>query len=207
LDCFITLISKILISTDDINILKLIKNLKNKKKIIFCSLRPKYLALDSSKAIDVYLYEVNKYNKNFIEKIDEFCVLLPTSPLRSINDLNGAINLFYKKKANSIISMSETFKPPSWNKIINMSSLAVKKNLKVNNKEIANRQITKKFFTPNGAIYVFDYKFLKKNRNYYGPKTYAFIMPKIKSFDIDDIVDFKFVSLIKKNIRILMNAK
>ena len=195
-------ISKILISTDDNKILELIKNLKNKKKIIFNSLRPKYLALDNSKAIDVYLYEINKYNKNFREKIDKFCVLLPTSPLRSVNDLNKAINLFYNKNANSVISMSQTFKPPSWNKTVNLNNLAIHKNLKINNKEIANRQKTRNFFTPNGAIYIFNYKFLKRNRNYYGKKTYAFIMSKIKSFDIDDIKDFKLVSLIKKNIRI-----
>lgn len=194
-------ISKILISTDDNKILELINNLKNKKKIIFTSLRPKYLALDNSKAIDVYLYEINKYNKNFNEKIDEFCVLLPTSPLRSVNDLNEAINLFYNKNANSVISMSETLKPPSWNKVVNLNNLAIQKNFKISNKkEIANRQKTRKFFTPNGAIYIFNYKFLKRYRNYYGKKTYAFIMSKIKSFDIDDIEDFKLVSLIKKNI-------
>ena len=35
--------------------------------------------------------------------------------------------------------------------------------------------------------------------NYYGQKSYAYIMPKLKSYDIDDFEDFEIVKYILSN--------
>ena len=43
---------------------------------------------------------------------------------------------------------------------------------------------------PNGAIYVFRTEVLSSTRQYYTKKTYPYIMPRERSVDIDNLLDF-----------------
>tara|TARA_B100000787_G_scaffold163912_2_gene146050 strand:+ start:1397 stop:2089 length:693 start_codon:yes stop_codon:yes gene_type:complete len=188
-------ITEIFISTNDLRVIKIASSYNINTPF----LRPNKLATDKSPAIEAYLDSIEKLNMNLKKKYRNFVVLLPTSPLRSVNDIDKAIEVFQKKKADSVISMSMSHQPIEWHKKIS-------KNYKVDKtfnskKSVSNRQNLEKTFVPNGSIYVFNYNFLKNSKNYYGNKTYAYIMPKIKSYDIDDKTDFEIVKkfLIKKN--------
>ena len=39
--------------------------------------------------------------------------------------------------------------------------------------------------------FLYSITIFKKSKNYYGKRTYGYIMPKVKSFDIDDQTDFQ----------------
>ena len=127
---------------------------------------------------------------------ENFIVLLPTAPLRDAADIDNSINLFRRKKAQSVISMTEAFYPIEWN-----HTVSLEKKVKAYSKNfdaVTNRQKLKKTFIPNGAIFIFNYQLLKKTRKYYHKNTFAYIMPKDKSIDIDDIYDFKLAEFIIK---------
>ena len=66
----------------------------------------------------------------------------------------------------------------------------------INFKEIQNRQSAEDLYIPNGAIYVFDTNYFKNKKKYYSKKTYGYLMPKERSIDIDDILDFKLAELL-----------
>ena len=116
---------------------------------------------------------------------------MPTAPLRKPKDIDNSIKLFIKKKADSVISMCQTHHPIEWQKKIDK-----KKKIKSIFKDIKstyNRQKLKSTYLPNGSIYVFNFNFLRKKLNYYSKKSFAYIMPKITSYDIDDKLDFEII--------------
>ena len=186
-------ISKIVLTTDDTRIIKITKLLKI-DKIDIPFIRPKNLSKKNSSARDVYLHCIKYLENRDLIKIDNFCVLLPTSPLRTVNDINNTIRLFKKKKAKVCLSVSET-KPRNWIFKLNKNKIELFSN---NQKKSSNRQLETKNFIANGSIYVFDHNYLKKNDTYFSKKTYAYIMPKLRSIDIDTIEDFQIAELIKK---------
>lgn len=185
-------ITKVIVITDSLKIARISK--KFGAEVPF--LRPKRLATNNSLAIDTYIYVINKLKKKNIY-VKEFIVLLPTSPLRSSADIDNAINLYKNKKADSVISMRVLECPLDWSKKISSSYLVKSpyKSFKPN----FNRQYYQKTYVPNGAIYIFNTQKILKYRSYYFKKTYAYLMSKKKSIDVNDIIDFKIAEFLKKN--------
>ena len=86
-------ITEIYISTDN---KKIIKYFEKDISVKIPFLRPKELSKDSTKSIDVYLHMI-KYLE-LRRKVENFCVLLPTCPIRSPKLIDQAIRIFNKKK-------------------------------------------------------------------------------------------------------------
>ena len=74
-------------------------------------LRPEHLATDNAKAVDNYIYVIDRLNKEFGYDVKDFVVLQPTSPLRKVEDIDGSIELFKGKNADSVISFTEEHHP------------------------------------------------------------------------------------------------
>jgi len=180
-------VDRIIISTDDEDIANVCKD--TGVEIPF--MRPKELSKDNSLAIDNYIYTIERLNTDFNSNYKEFIVLLPTSPLRNSIDIDGAIELFYKKKADSVISCVEMSHAPLWaKKICKNGKIENYFNIEIDNK---NRQELEPAYIPNGSIFIFKYSLLKGKYTYYSEDTYAYIMPKERSIDIDSISDFNYV--------------
>ena len=160
-------------------------------------LRPKRLATSSSLAIDSYIYTIKKIQKNEKKKIRTFMVLLPTSPLRNSNHITKALNKFNSKKHDSLISVSRSDVPISWNKILDKKGFL--KEIFIENGILKNRQHSRASYIPNGAIYIFKFNLLEKYRKYIFKKTIAFIMDKRNSIDIDNIEEFNLAKKYFKN--------
>jgi CMP-N,N'-diacetyllegionaminic acid synthase len=180
-------ISEVIISTDCKEIEAIA--LKNGAKSYF--LRPEYLATDKAKAIDNYIYTIDRLNNDFNFNINDFIVLQPTSPLRKDIDIDTAIEMFNSKKSDSVISYTEADHPIEWHKYISKDGGLEN----IFSETILNRQTFKKTYYPNGAIYVFSYKLIKLN-SYYNENSYAYIMPKFRSIDIDTLEDFQYAELL-----------
>jgi CMP-N,N'-diacetyllegionaminic acid synthase len=182
-------ISRVIVSTDSKKISKIAK--MSGAEIPF--LRSKKLSSYKAKAIDVYIDVLNKIKIKEKIKINNFVVLQPTSPLRKSRDIDLAIELFNKKKAYSVISISKFETPLEW--ILKKRRGKIYKKF-INLKEIQNRQSAEDLYIPNGAIYVFDANYFKNKKKYYSKKTYGYFMPKERSIDIDDILDFKLAEIL-----------
>lgn len=178
-------ISRIIVCTENLEIAKIAK--KYGAEVPFH--RPKNLAKDNSMLMDSLFYFIERIKRTEKKFYRNFIVLLPTAPLRDAVDIDNSINLFRKKKAQSVISMTEAFYPIEWNHIISPDKRV--KAYSKNFDAVSNRQKLNKTFIPNGAIFIFKYHLLKKTRRYYHKNTFAYIMPNDRSIDIDDIYDFK----------------
>ena len=187
------LVDRVIVSTDSTEIANISK--KYGAEVPF--MRPKYLATDKSKAIETYIYTVKKLKQLFNLTSDDFVVLQPTSPLRNSSDIDKAIRVYFKEKADSVLSCVETEIIPFTLFELDGSAIKIEKKSKL--RHFMNRQeIKKSYFMVNGAIYVLNYNKIKNNNSYFLKNTHAYIMPKDRSIDINNIDDFKFAEILKK---------
>ena len=188
-------IDEIIVSTDCEEIAEIAK--KYGATVPF--LRPKRLAKDSSDSIDVYKYTIKELEKKNKKIYNNFISLLPTCPLRNYKDINNAINIFFKKKADSVISVTEAAYPIEWN--LSISNNGNLKKIFKHSNNTKNRQKFKTLYIPNGGIYIFSKAKIFNNKEFYFKKTYSYIMPKERSIDIDDKFDLDLAKIIiKRNI-------
>ncbi len=172
-------ISKVIVSSDDEEIL----NIAKEYKADFIK-RPDELASDTATTFDAL-----KHTLENVEKYDYVVLLQPTSPLRSEKHINEAIELLKEKNADAIISVCEMEHSPLWsntlNEDLNMSNFL--------RDEVLNKrsQDLPKYYRLNGAIYICKTDKLLENKGFFLKENiYAYKMNKKHSVDIDEEIDF-----------------
>jgi len=179
-------IKEIYISTDDERIIKFYEK---DKKIKIPFVRPYRLSGDNTKSVDVYLHLI-KFLESKKKYVKNFCVMLPTCPIRNSKDIDKAINTFKKKKLKYLISVRET-NPLEWNLKINKRGFL--KKIENISPSVRNRQDHDQTYVPNGSLYIFNTNSFKKNNNFMNNKTYCFKMNKLHSMDIDNKTDYEII--------------
>ena len=130
------------------------------------------------------------------EKYDIVILLQPTSPLRTSQHIKDAIKLFFEKDADTVCSVCETPHPMFWCNTLN-KNLSMKNFIKKEYQK--RRQELPKSYTLNGAIYICKTKYID-NLDFYSNKSFAYVMNKNSSIDIDENLDFQLCELIIKNV-------
>lgn len=180
---------EIMVSTDSLKIAEISKSFG--AKVPF--LRPKELANDNAKTVDVIIHALNYYvNKNI--EFDYFMLLQPTSPLRNSKDIKNAVNLLFDRNANSVVSVCETEHSPLWSNTL-PEDLSLANFIKQEVKNIPRQELPK-YYRINGAIYISNVDFFIREKDFYGEKSYAYIMSPERSIDIDNLVDLKLAEIL-----------
>ncbi len=186
-------IDDVIVSTNDNRISDIAK--EHGAEVPF--LRPSSLAKDSSKSIKVIEHTINslaQVNRNFTHLV----LLQPTSPLRTSQHIDEAIELYKRKKAKAVISLTKLEHPIEWTGMIS-EDLLMNDFL---NKSLGNSQ-SQEFigrYHFNGAIYVINIdSFQKKKALIFRDETFAYIMQNSDSIDIDNYLDFKLAEIIMAN--------
>ncbi len=156
-------------------------------------LRPKNLATDESPTVDTVLDLIKK-----LPNYDYVVLLQPTSPLRTIEDIDSAIDIMKTAKAKALVSVCESDESPYW--MYKMNANNILSPLVEATESISRRQDLPKSYTVNGAIYVAHTDYLLKNKSFFGAETLGYVMEKEKSFDIDSADDFKEVEMIIERV-------
>ncbi|MFA0056795.1 acylneuraminate cytidylyltransferase family protein [Vibrio echinoideorum] len=173
-------INQIFISTDDQEIAEVARSFG----IDVPELRPSHLASDTASTADVLTYTLEKFGNN----VDIVVLLQPTSPLRTAVHIDQALELFVKKQASSVVSVTPCEHPPTWsNTLPDDGSLGEF----VRPEALKRSQDLEEFYRFNGAIYIFDVcKLLKCRDICYTNESFAYVMENKDSFDIDQQLDF-----------------
>lgn len=149
-------------------------------------LRDAELAGDKASSWDALRSVVRKYAK-LGKEFDTVTLLQPTSPLRDAKDIQSAFDLFEKKNATGVVSVCEVDHSPLTCNVLGEDH-SLKGFLDIN--RAGRRQDMATFYRINGAIYIQRTDLLMNEMNIYGEGSYAYIMDKKKSVDIDDEFDF-----------------
>jgi len=175
----IKLNKKILITTDDPDILKIGKN----HGILSPWLRPKNLSKGNSKSISFALHAINWMKKKY-GKPKDIILLQPTSPFRSIKTLNKMLSIF-KKNKQSVATATDNLKK---NKKI-VFTYKNKVIQKIN--KIKKRKLIKKVNIV-GNIYLNSVENIKKYRDFVNKRTEIHYIKNLRELvDIDTPQDFK----------------
>ncbi len=148
--------------------------------------RPKELAADDTRSIDVVIHALNFYKE---VGYDYVILLQPTSPLRDENDIDSAIEHFFNKNATSVIGVCEVEHSPLWSNILD-DTLSMNNflNDKYNN---SRSQDLPTYYRINGAFYMSEVSSVLKNETFFVKKDiYAYVMSQEHSVDIDTFLDF-----------------
>ncbi|GHV32177.1 hypothetical protein AGMMS4952_22100 [Spirochaetia bacterium] len=150
-------------------------------------LRDISLATDTASSWDVVKKTIEEY-KNIGCEFNIAVLLQPTSPLRVAKDITDAFNLYKAKKANAIVSLCEVDHSPLWSNTLPEDHSLV--NFIRQDIKSMPRQLLEKYYRINGALYIVNVHYLMCNADIYQNNCFAYIMPKERSVDIDDEMDF-----------------
>lgn len=183
-------IDYVLVSTDDEEIKQV--SLKYGAEVPF--LRPKEISNDTAKSIDVVLHGL-KYLEEHGNIFDYLVLLQPTSPLRTYEDIDEAIEVLMGNKKDSLVSVCEAQENPVLMRIIDNERLRPFIEFKGDN---LRRQDLPRFYIFNGALYINSVNMLTNESVFVNDNTMPFVMESNKSIDIDTMLDAKLVELILK---------
>jgi len=181
-------LDRIIVSTDDKEITELAKVYG--AEVIA---RPADLAKDDTPSLPVfqhairYLEEVEHYHPDVI------VILQPTSPLRTVEDVDGVVEKFLQTDCDSVVSVCKVECPPQWMYILKVDRLqpVIK-----GREKIIRRQDAPEVYRLNGAVYVTHRDVIMKQNTVMGNDTRAYIMPVERSIDIDTEVDFQLADVL-----------
>lgn len=158
-------------------------------------LRSKQTSSDYASSSDAILEVIKMYEK-MGEIFDTFCLLQPTSPMRTAEDIKDAYRLYAERDAFAVVSMTEVDHPLSWCGIVGADGSLDGFISESDNKQ---RQLQANYYRPNGAIYIASISEYRKNQFLYREGTYAYIMPRKRSIDIDSDFDFKLAEFLMRD--------
>ncbi len=175
------LICKVIVSTDCARIASIAKNYG--AHVPF--LRSEALSTDTSTTQSV----INDiFNREEFKDYDQFIILQPTSPLRTTQHINAALELLNNKGVEGVVSVCKTEHNPLWS-----NTLAADNSMNnFINASILNKrsQDLPQFYRLNGAIYAYKTaSFIKNKGVFYNNKVFAYEMPCKDSIDIDEQLD------------------
>lgn len=158
-------------------------------------LRSLTTASDTASSWDMVEEVLNCYRK-IGKEYDTFCLLQPTSPLRTFEDICAAYDLYREKAFFAVVSVCEAEHSPLWCGQLPKNGEFIGF---INEEKTKQRQATGKFYRLNGAIYIVNTKKFKKCQSLYQKGSFAYIMDQKKSIDIDTELDFKLAEFFKES--------
>ena len=173
-------IDKVVVTSDDSEILGIAES-----SGVSVINRPVELASDTSTTFDAIKHTINNVNNyNYI------VLLQPTSPLRTAQHIDEAIEILFERSADAVVSVCEVDHSPLWsNTLPNNDNMSNFIRNDVLNKRSQDLEV---YYRLNGAIYICDVnRLLQEERFLLKENIFAYKMDKSVSIDIDEEIDLK----------------
>lgn len=185
-------VDAVVVSTDD----PVIYEHAVAKGCLEMGLRPDELASDTAAKWHVWQHALGKAEE-LVGKVDAFLDLDCTSPLREMSDIDGALNAFFDKRPDMIMSCTEARKNPYFNLVEPDPSgcLHVSKPLPGG---VVARQQAPTVWEHAASTYVVDPDYLRRAKGLFEGRVMPYLMPPERCLDIDTELDFKIVEFLMK---------
>ena len=178
-----TLLDDIAVSTDDQEIL----DIAGQYDDIIPIKRPKSISGDRSLAIEYVQHVLLTLNKTY----DAVAIIQPSSPFTLGEDIDGTIQLMYQEKAESaasIVKLDHVIHP---SKLKLLDGYHLKPYLQSENDRMAEHELPD-LYVRNGSVYVARPSILRESHKLIGSLCAGYLMPRERSLDINDVLDFRF---------------
>jgi N-acylneuraminate cytidylyltransferase/CMP-N,N'-diacetyllegionaminic acid synthase len=151
--------------------------------------RPAALAADTASTPDVLLHAID-YLASIGESFDYLVLLEPTSPLRTVADITGALEELSKSRyAESIVGVAKAeASHPSFlfrlhDGLLNPMSGAQPTGLR-------RQDLKEDFYYLEGSVYVSSVESFRAHKTFYHEATAAWVVDRYKALEIDELSDF-----------------
>ena len=156
--------------------------------------RPIELAQDSTPTILAVIYMLEQLANSIPSIHYDYVVLLqPTSPLRSMVDIDICIEKCVYQNTNTCVSVTKSEQSPYWMYTVNEDSRM--RSLIQSSELISRRQDLPTVYVLNGAVYVAKCDWLLQTKSFLAEDTIAYIMPQERSLDIDTELDLALLEI------------
>lgn len=172
-------IDYVMVSTDD----EEIADVSKQYGAMIPFMRPAELASDTARTVDAILHCI-KSLKELNECFSDLVLLQPTEPLRTVEDIDSAIEKYYENYPCSLVSLSEVDDHPILIRTIEGNELRPLLNVS----STCRRQDMPKYYRVNGCIYINAVESINENTSF-NDNLVPFIMEKSHSVDIDELSD------------------
>lgn len=183
-------LDRIIVSTNDREIAEIAA--KYDAEVPF--IRPEELSRDDTPGIAPIIHAAQWLERNQDYKPDYILCLQPTSPLLSVEDINGAVSVVKERRADAVLSVVEVDRHPNIMKRVDEDG-RIHHYVEVDS-ESDRRQDYSQLHALNGAIWLIRRDVLLAKEDWYSDKTYAYVMPPERSLDIDKPWDLHLANLI-----------
>lgn len=179
---------RIIVSTDDEEIANVAK--KYGAEVPF--MRPDYLASDTASSMDVVEHAIGWLDDNDDKKYDYICLLEPSSPFATPQDLHDAIERLIEENADTLLGMKEVevSKRFIW-ELDDNGGLSKFYDAIYGDKKV-RRQDQNPEYTMNGCMYIAKMEYFRENKIFHSVNSLPYIMPVEKSTEIDDMNQFNY---------------
>ena len=182
-------ISFVILSSDG---QKILDSVKDEKKLLKIK-RRKNLAKDTTPMLPVMKDAIEYFEKKNRYKymVKNLIIFDPTSPLRTLKDINSSIKLFEKKKPDLLVSAHKAQHNPYFSilekkgRFYNLS--------KSSYKNLGSRQEAPEVYEINTLVWIYSRKAILKIKKRIPNKTIIFLTPVERSIDIDNYNDIKLI--------------
>lgn len=180
-------VDRIVVSTDDADFAALARAAGADAPF----LRPLELASDTSPSIEFILHALDTLETDG-DRYDYLVLLEPTSPLTEAADIDAALQLLldHRQKADSIVGVSAMVSThPAFAVRVDATGLMAPY-AGGRFSQMPRRQDIEPLFCLDGSLYASTVEALRRERGFCHERTLPYVMPRYKSFEVDDLVDF-----------------
>lgn len=179
-------IDQLILSSDDLLIIQEAKNYGCDVPF----LRPKHLARPETPFILPILHALE-----MTPGYDLIVVLQPSSPLRTVEDIDHCIQTCLNNQARACISITE----PSYGEC---SSFTLARNNQliptVSGQFFSHRHMGEACYVPNCAVGVAEIPWFKEKQSFLTDETFGYVMPRERSIDVESEFDLWVVKAYKE---------
>jgi N-acylneuraminate cytidylyltransferase len=180
----------VVVSTDDAQILQH----AIERGAFDMGLRPDDLATDAAGKFGVW-----KHALGIVEAAkgpaDVFIDIDATSPMRLMEDIDGALDLFLAERPDMVMNVAEAEKNPYFNLLEADATGALHVSKPLPGGVVA-RQQAPKVYEHAAASYVLDPAYLKRSSGLFEGRVLPHVVPSERSVDIDSPIDFKIAEFL-----------
>jgi len=159
--------------------------------------RPDEMANDKSAKLPAIQHCARQAELSTGIAYDTFCDLDATSPLRSIEDIQGAVALMEAGGCDNVITGAPAHRSPYFNLVERVANGFVAL-CKQPDGDLVRRQDAPECYDCNASIYVWNRESMFALESVLNPRTAIYVMPDERSRDIDSPLDFELVEFLMR---------
>lgn len=182
-------IDRLILSSDDAEIISVAREWGCDVPFV----RPAELSQDNTPGIEPVIHAINA-----LPRYDYVVLLQPTSPLRTVENIDKSIEICLGEHVTACVSVTEPDKSPFWMFTVDAEGKMHK--LLGSETSIVRRQDLPPVYALNGAVYVADSRTIVETRSFLTESTVPYIMSKNNSIDIDTEEDLVVADIFLKRI-------